>query len=160
MKQNRANDNEKDKFTFWLKEIIFPEYLSPVLQSLKMLNNDYQKTIQTLEVCIDSDKEIFQRQWSKEKIDLQDLLVHAAELPYLSDLFIELSTKLNELDDQIITLFYPTELVIIPSSEEVLLEPITSTTTSSTSKALTGTELTILVSEIYSRINTEQARYS
>jgi hypothetical protein len=158
LKKNRSNDNEKDKFIFWLKEIIFPEYLSPVLKALKMLNIDYQKIIQAPESYNQSEKETFQKKWSKEKLELKDLFVHAAELPYLSDVFSDLLLKINELDDKIITLFYPTELVIIPSDDDSRAIP--STTISNLSQTLTGDELTHLVSNIYSRINAEQARYS
>lgn len=158
LKRNRLNDFEKEKFIFWLKEILFPEYISPTLQSLKKLNVQYEKIIKNPENYNDTEKSTFQEQWSKEKIDLINIFIHAASLPYLSDLFIDLHKKINELDDSLVRLFFPLELVEIPTTEAPpdLLE----INVVQNNQALIGSELTMLISEVYNRINVEQAKHS
>ncbi|KPZ73476.1 hypothetical protein AN944_00060 [Shewanella sp. P1-14-1] len=153
LRVNRAKDSNKDKFSFWLKEIIFPEYLTPILEKLKTLNLKFKDMTTKPDIYSDAQKDDFHQVWVDSKLELSHLFTNGKQLPYLSDLFDSLNTKLNKLDEQLVRLFYSSEVAVVPDSESC------SEIKEENQQNFKGTELSDLMSDIYTRINTEQQKY-
>ena len=110
-KEDRVKDIESEKFNFWLKEIIFPNYIEPVLKALSDIDRDYAKWINEEKSEKENlDKNIFLEAWPNKKVELLEMLPQKSTLPYLGNMFVDLRKKILELDDHILTNFLQDEI--------------------------------------------------
>ncbi|MDC8854235.1 hypothetical protein [Shewanella algae] len=97
IKENRNNDKEAEKFYFWMKEIVFPDYISKIIKETSTLGNEYSN-LNSLSM---KNKEVFLDNFRDMKGVTLPLISNGTNLPYFSEYFKEIHKIFLTLEDEI-----------------------------------------------------------
>lgn len=114
IRSDRRKDTQKENFTFWLKEIAFPDYFKPLIEELKCLSQLFNESKFNQERIND-----FVEYWISHKTELKEQINEAKVLPYFSNAFSALLERVNQLDDEICLLVDDADLFVIEGEETV-----------------------------------------
>jgi hypothetical protein len=116
--QNRRKDQYAERFQFWLKEIIYPQHIQPLITKLTDIARDYNSWV-SLE---DSDEKSLMRDrfmeiWPEEKIALLNSLPNEQSLPYLNEVFSSAKANILQLDELLLSTFLTDDIADFPCDE-------------------------------------------
>ena len=116
--QNRRKDQYADRFLFWLKEIIYPQHIQPLVTKLTDIARDYNSWV-SLEDSKEksSMRERFMEKWPEEKIALLNSLPNEESLPYLNEVFSSAKSNILQLDELLLSTFLTDDIVEFPCDE-------------------------------------------
>ncbi|WP_240697193.1 hypothetical protein [Vibrio genomosp. F6] len=117
--QNRKKDQYSERFHFWLKEIIYPQHIQPLITKLTDIARDYNSWV-SLEESDDKSlrKERFMEAWPEEKLSLLNALPNEDSLPYLNEVFSSAKANILQLDELLLSTFLIDEIVEFPCDDE------------------------------------------
>ncbi|AMG03198.1 hypothetical protein AL543_09130 [Vibrio mimicus] len=118
--QNRRNDQFSERFHFWLKEIIYPQHIKPLITKLTDIARDYNHWVS----LTDYDEKILMRDrfmelWPEEKLALLNSLPNEGSLPYLNEVFSSAKANILQLDEFLLSAFLTDDIVDIPGNEDL-----------------------------------------
>ncbi|MFA0408097.1 hypothetical protein AB4505_07905 [Vibrio splendidus] len=123
--RNRKADKESDLFNFWLKEIIYPIHIEPLLKEISIIENLYDKWVNASEDEEASAKSGFMDEWPKKKIELLQNIPSNSSLPYLSSMFTNLRQSVLKIDDYVLNLAYSdSDQIFVVEGAEIPLENV------------------------------------
>lgn len=105
IRNDRKKDAKKENYTFWLKEIAFPDYFQPLIEEFKCLSQLFNESKLHQEKIND-----FVDYWISHKTELKVRVNEAKDLPYFSKIFSGLLIKINQLDDEVCLLMNDDDL--------------------------------------------------
>jgi hypothetical protein len=106
--KDRKLDKENEKFVFWIKDIIFPQYINPILSEIRCLGDLYGEVLETQ--C-PVQQETFLDYWGIHKREIKTKIYFGIKLPYTSNVFLSMNEKINEIEDIICLTFYGEEVM-------------------------------------------------
>ncbi|EOX4326096.1 hypothetical protein ACPF35_000269 [Vibrio cholerae] len=119
--QNRRKDQYAERFQFWLKEIIYPQHIQPLITKLTDIARDYNSWV-SLE---DSEEKFLMRErfmetWPEEKIALLKSLPNEQSLPYLNEVFSSAKANILQLDELLLSTYLTDDIADFPCDESFL----------------------------------------
>jgi hypothetical protein len=116
--QNRRKDQYAERFLFWLKEIIYPQHIQPLVTKLTDIARDYNSWVSLEESNEKSSmRERFMERWPEEKIALLNSLPNEESLPYLNEVFSSAKSNILQLDELLLSTFLTDDIVEFPCDE-------------------------------------------
>jgi hypothetical protein len=106
-RKDRIRDKEGESFTFWLKDIIFPNYINPLLEEISDLEKSYYQYMD------DGIHTQFLQTWEANKSKLKKSTQIGSKLPYFASLFRYANESVITLEDEIVMHFFSSDLVAV-----------------------------------------------
>lgn len=107
----RKQDQNRNEISFWLKDVVFPTYIEPLVNQIKEADSLLHALKQPSNLTEDEIDEMFTR-WDIVDKNIVSIANFGSHIPHFKDTFLHLSSKWSNLNERYLRTLYDDDLAI------------------------------------------------